>query len=218
MKCRLIFEQSTRDSTFLEIIQSAVNDVVEEVNDTSLPEHSVEVRVAIDCENVIPETGSGGWTETPNKIWVYFDDTSKNFLKNPNERIRSAVAHEFGHAFRELEVPFPGTLLDDLVAEGLADHLDLALVGGEGKPWSHAVDRNGFVSLFSRAKVLFNERDYDYFGWFMGSEELKLPKWGGYSLGFDIVEKYLNKTNFSVVDAIHLESEKFIEDYSPTSN
>jgi uncharacterized protein YjaZ len=210
MKCELIFEESTNGSSYLETIKESIDGVVEKINTTDLPEHSVEIRVAQDLNNTILETGSGGWTESPNKIWVYFDETNENFIDNPKEKISSAVAHEFGHAFRELKVPFPGTLLDDLVAEGLADHLDLALVSGEGKPWSHSLTSDEINTLMEKAKPILNRKDHDYFAWFMGSEEKGLPKWGGYSLGFFLVEQYLSKTNQSVIDAIHIPSEHFV--------
>lgn len=213
MEISINFDSGTEELISDFSIRETVLEVVDRINNTELPLHTVKVCISENPVQIIPEIGSGGWTETPNKIWIYFDSANENFIEKPKERIMSAVAHEFGHAFREMKFPFPGTLLDDMVAEGIADHLDLEIVGGEGKPWSKALTGNEIEALFEKAGPLLGKRNHDHFTWFFGSEEHGIPKWTGYALGFDIVDKYLRKQNTHISKIIHLDSNEFLRTY-----
>lgn len=208
------YTSETKDVILDTSIKEVILEAVDKINGTALPPHKVEVCISEDPRQVIPETGTGGWTENPSKVWIYFDSTNENFIKQPKERIMSAATHEFGHAFRELTVPFPGTLLDDVVAEGIADHLDLEIVGGDSKPWSHALNSDEIRIVYKKAEPLLDKRDHDHAAWFFGSKQQDIPEWAGYALGFDIVHRYLEKHSAYISDVIHLDSHEFLGTYN----
>ena len=56
-------------------------------------------------------------------------------------------------------------------------------------------------ALLERATVEFDNDSYNHAAWFFGSEALGLPRWAGYKLGFQLVQKYLNETHRTAAEA-----------------
>lgn len=66
--------------------------------------------------------------------------------------------------------------------------------------------------LYWKLSPRFNDHRYDYRSIFFGGEEW--PRWAGYSVGYYIVQKYLEKTHktvFEVVDVNYSEVRKLVE-------
>ena len=60
------------------------------------------------------------------------------------------------------------------------------------------------------AEKIFNE-NYNHFDWFFGSEKNNIPRWSGYSLGFDIVCNYLKLTNKKASELVSVDASEFIK-------
>lgn len=193
-------------------IHSALKTVLP-VASSAINASDVEIIIGVDDLQTIPETGVGGSTENPHKVLVWIDAEHPNVQNNIEKEIQSTVTHELHHAMRNRLYPWPGTLLDDVIGEGLADHFDIEINGQRPKPWSHALSDSELVSYREKAEPYFFERNTedDYYKWVLGSEKDGIPHWAGYALGFQLVEDYLSKTGKKASELVSLESSEFLK-------
>lgn len=150
---------------------------------------------------VIPEDGVGGYTKTSD-----FIEFAINEEKATENLISEMIAHELCHAARwgkndERII----TLFDGMISEGIATHLEAEFV-------KDREEKTVFIkTILERSdnenkKILEELRDqldsnyYDYYTIFFNGND-KLPRWSGYSLGYYLVKKYLEKTNKKIEDA-----------------
>ncbi len=171
----------------------------------------INVAVEENKEKSIPETGVGGFCPDSHTVHIFIDSKLSSLTQNLEKEIKSTLAHEFHHAVRNGSINWEtDTLLGAMVTEGLADHFDLQVNKGEIKPWSKTLDEIKLKELMDKAEREFSSRSYNYNDWFFGNEEAGIPKWAGYSLGFKIVEDYLNKTGKKASDLAVVPPELFI--------
>lgn len=170
----------------------------------------IEIRVEFGAEYTIDETGVGGSTENPHLISVWLD--SDKLGESMIVEVKSTIVHEMHHAMRNRIIPWPGTLLDDIIAEGLADHFDMEVNGCGPKPWSVSLTSDEIVSYEVKAKPLFNHQntESDYYKWVLGTEDDDIPKWAGYALGFKMVKNYLELTGKKSYELVGVSSEEII--------
>ena len=158
---------------------------------------------------VIPEDGVGGYTRTAD-----FIEFAINEEKAAENLISEMIAHELCHAARwgkndELII----ALFDGMISEGIATYLEAEFVKGRE-------EKTVFIkTILERSdnenkKILEELRDqldsnyYDYYTIFFNGND-KLPRWSGYSLGYYLVKKYLEKTNKKIEDAFADKYEDF---------
>lgn len=151
----------------------------------------VDVVVVDDPDSAIPETGSGGFAPNAHTLFVYLDPEHENLKEHLDEEIQGTIAHELHHCARWQTVGYGNTLLEAIVSEGLADHFDIEVNGGQPRPWSIAFSGDEIAKLREQAAPVFNE-SYDAGEWLFGTREI--PKWAGYSLGFAIVAEHMKRT------------------------
>jgi len=175
--------------------------------------NAVDLIVGVSPEETIPETGNGGQTQTPYIVFVWVDPEHPNVAGSFERELRSTITHEMYHAVRNRVYPWPGTLLEDVVGEGLADHFDLEINGGEAKPWARALSDNQLREMYHRAEPLFHTKGDGHGNWLFGSEEEQIPKWTGYALGFHLVGKYLQFHGAKPSALVSLEVAAFLETY-----
>ena len=173
----------------------------------------VTIHVGVDVNQTIQETGVGGSTENPHTIRIWIDPTHPNVIENIESEIRSTLVHELHHAMRNRLYPWPGTLLDDIVAEGLADHFDIEINGQEPKPWSKALSEEELAAYQKKAQAYFYQQNTedDYYRWVLGLADDDIPQWAGYALGFKLVGDYLSKTGKKASELVDVKSSVFIE-------
>ena len=140
----------------------------------------------------IPEFGIGGYAINANLIFVSLDPKFSGLSKSIGEQFRRTLAHEMHHCARWKGPGYGTTLLEALVTEGLGDHFDLEIYGGDPYPWDLALDKDQTERLLNKAKAEFN-KEYNHTAWFFGSKDKNILRWTGYSLGFKIVGDYLQK-------------------------
>lgn len=140
-------------------------------------------------EQVVEEFGFGGYTPDGNTIYISVDTDRLDILEKISKKLSYTILHELHHALRWRTVGYGDTLGEALVTEGLADHSAIEILKEEGAPWVHALNEQDLVLLLDRARKEFLNKEYSHPDWFFGGNGL--PKWGGYALGFYIVQKYL---------------------------
>jgi uncharacterized protein YjaZ len=101
-----------------------------------------------------------------------------------------------------------------LVTEGLADSFALEIVrGAPTLPWDSALTIEERVSTWLPAReALWSGYDHDR--WFFGHGDL--PRWAGYSLGFDAVQQYLDAgQGRTAATSVAVDAHEVLDDYEP---
>lgn len=66
------------------------------------------------------------------------------------------------------------------------------MTGVEAPPWAVALTPAQATALAARAREEYHSPRYNHRAWFFGNDELGIPRWTGYSLGFQLVGDYLD--------------------------
>ena len=146
----------------------------------------------------IPENGAGGYTFTADFFRIIIND------KKATDNL---ISHELCHAARwGRNDEWIKSLFDCLIFEGLACVLEAEFV--KDKPEKSLFiktilectdDENKKILDLLKDKLDSDEYNYDEI-FFNGND--KLPRWAGYSVGYYLVKKYLEKTNKKIEDAV----------------
>jgi uncharacterized protein YjaZ len=136
--------------------------------------------------------------------------------ENVRSTIKSVVNHEYHHHWRisALGLKEDGeTLLDRMVLEGLAEHFVKARLGNKYLgPYKYALSESQAKTLWeSTYKNHIDAKGASTDLYMFGSKEKSLPFWGGYSIGFYLIQWFLDKNkDTSIKDVTLLPSDKFI--------
>ena len=136
---------------------------------------------------VIPEIGLVGHAPRPGLVILTLDPANPMLAKHLGRTLERMVAHELHHALRwdALGLDAAGTLLDALVAEGLAGRFVNELYGNAPEPWERALGPSDIARLARDALEEADAPDYDHDAWFFGRGNK--PRWAGYTLGYRLV-------------------------------
>jgi uncharacterized protein YjaZ len=205
-----ILNESGRLAPYVGVIQQAYDEVIVKLkNKITLP--NVDVVIADSPDGAIPETGVGGNAYTAHIIFISINPNFHNLDKTISNEIKGTLAHELHHCARMKTIGYGTSLLQALITEGLADHFDLEVNGTEPKPWSIAIQGGKLEEIRKIAEKSFNDSTYNHFNWFFGSKDLGIPKWAGYSIGFDIVKNYLIKIGKKPSELVSVDASEFIK-------
>lgn len=138
---------------------------------------------------VIPEKGHVGYAPDPGKVFVTVDPDNPALMTNSNSSLERMLVHELHHSARWDGPGYGSSLGEALVSEGLAGHFVQEVYGGPAEPWE-SVEIDKIRAHIARAARDWEASDYDHKAWFYGTGEL--PRWVGYSLGFQLVANFLD--------------------------
>ncbi len=169
---------------------------------------NIDVVIEDNPTAAIPETGVGGYAPSAHLLYIHIDPQHKGLEGVLASEIKSTLAHELHHCARWASIGYGHTLPEALVSEGLADHFDIEINGGDPKLWSIAIQGNELEILFQKAKQEFNNPEYNHSAWFYGSAET--PRWAGYSLGFQIVSEYIKKSGKNASELVSEPASVFV--------
>ncbi len=116
------------------------------------------------------------------------------------------VSHEYLHLVRNLLFPRgmaagklvyqktqePETLLDAMLAEGMADAFALELYPDQEPPWTHALTSQAHESVWPKVRRRLAASDTSEIRRLLFGDGDRIPIWTGYTLGFKIVRGYLD--------------------------
>lgn len=151
----------------------------------------------------IVEDGVGGRTYASDFVILTIDSK-----KSTKVRTAEMLVHELAHAVRWGKNPeLSENLFCELVNEGLAVCVEAEFAKTQDEKartfFSNTIlSRNEEENwnLFKELKSKFKNSRYDYDGIFFGNE--KWSRWSGYSVGYYIVRKYLEKTERTIFEII----------------
>ena len=165
------------------------------------------------AEDTIPELGIGGHTYNPSLILISLDTKFPDFASvTLNKELKRIIVHELSHVARWQTVGYGETLLEASITEGLADHFDMEVNNTGPHLWDVVLNANKIKEMTERSKKEYNSKDYNHYEWFFGSKEKKIPRWTGYSLGFNLIAEYLKKNPSKKASQLHnIKAEEFIK-------
>lgn len=150
---------------------------------------------------IIPENGAGGYTFSADFIRINIDDK-----KATKDLISENVVHELCHAARwGKNDEWTKSLFDGLIFEGLATVF-------EAEFSTNNTEKTLFIKTITERSEKVNKKilglvhnklgskNYNYDEIFFNGND-QLPRWSGYSLGYYLVKRYLEKTNKKIEDA-----------------
>ena len=157
---------------------------------------------------LIPEDGVGGYTRTSD-----FIEFALNQEKATENLISEMLVHELCHAARwGKNNEWMTSLFDRIINEGIATYFEAEFIKNRN-------ERTVFIQTIlerpdeENEKILDQVRDrldsneYDYYGIFFTGNN-KLSRWSGYSLGYYLVKKYLEKTGKTIEEAF---ADKYVD-------
>jgi len=206
---------------------AAILEIAEEVRASAsklIPVGEVRFTVNRRPKTVVPFIGVGGSCFSTEVVSLDVDPTLDITDEKKRRLIRYTVAHELHHAARWRSVGCGRSLREALVFEGLADHFARQMEPSVVMPWTRPMGPFARsmcrlqLSVISRAR-LFSRRVWFY----RGSAVRGIPRWAGYSLGYEIVGRYLDKGGLKASDchgtpaALVLEKRKPNQPPEPTT-
>lgn len=161
--------------------------------------------------NSIPELGSSGrYTKDAQCIDIYLDLYNSYLKENFETEVSRTLIHEYMHVVREQYIPWEnGTLLDSLIAEGLAQSFEIE-VQPDLPPsiYTTAFTESEVDDLWNKAKGILDQRGWVNDEWFFGSDNIK--RWSGYSLGFKLVQNKIKESGLKASALYKLPSADFL--------
>lgn len=186
-----IFNASGQFTPYQEQIQAVFDLSVQRVAKI-LPISGVDVVFCLDPESVIPEFGIGGYSPSGDQAIIFADPDNANFPNSLKNEFLTILGHELHHCLRWRTVGYGITLLEALVSEGLACHFETELRSGTLPFYATALEEATIPDLFVKASQRFSDTNYGHAEWFFGQSD-EIPMYAGYTLGFELVSKYIQK-------------------------
>ena len=136
--------------------------------------------------------GIGGFAPNAHTILISLDPRHTKFKDSLKHELFFTLAHELHHTIRWQKQVEGDTLLEAMIFEGLADHFAQE-VTGRSKPslYSCALTPEQKKIFLKKASKVWKQPTYNNDLWFFGSEPDIIPRWTGYTLGYDLVATYL---------------------------
>jgi uncharacterized protein YjaZ len=152
--------------------------------------------------------GYYGMGAVPGAIWLVAWPTDHNVT-----RIGACAVHEFAHNMRTPNIETGFNLAEWVVHEGLAEVFTVEVCGPESTgAWYAGVTGQELDAAFERVTGAFDTgngfSDWtpyvlgDLIAERMGARPVGVPHMGGYAVGREIVERYLNVTGLRAAQAI----------------
>lgn len=185
-----ILTASGRLNTFADLITEAHRKGVSLIEKV-LPLAEVDIVVSDNPNAAIPEIGVGGYSPNAHRLDIYIDPGFPNLGLELESKLMRTLAHELHHCARWSSCGYGNTLFEAVISEGLADHFDQEVNGKDPLPWSTALTKDQIQFLKPK---LFEEAwkdNYDHSAWFFGTQPHQIPRWAGYTLGYDLTKKYM---------------------------
>lgn len=176
---------------------AAILEIAEEVLSGALgllPVDGVRFKINPPGNAIVPEVGVGGSCFRRDLVSIHVSPRLDPADEKNRRLIRYTVAHELHHAARWRSVGYGRSLGEALITEGLADHFARELVPTQVMPWTTPLAAGPRFLCGLQLRLHLPWRSHNHRLWFFsGSRLLGIPRWAGYSLGFEFVGRYLKK-------------------------
>lgn len=194
--------------------KSEIIDAIKEVEKYTFTKLKIDWNIDLVVNNrmdflVIPEDGVGGYTYASDFIVIFLDLKTMTI-----SHLKEMLVHELGHAARwGKNDEWMNTLFDGMISEGIATYFgtEFAKNNSEKQFFTRAMlERSDEENerILNELRGNLDDKNYDYQTIFFTGND-KLPRWSGYSLGYYLVKKYLEKTHKTIEEAFADKYEDF---------
>lgn len=166
-----------------------------------LPLGQVDVIVQVNPYGATAELGVGGYSPGAHTVFLSLDPDHPAFEATWARELPPMLAHELHHCARWTGPGYGSSLLEALVSEGLAQQFEREFRNGQAPIYARALTDEQLEILGRRAQLEYDVSPHDHAAWFYGSADLGLPRWTGYTLGFELVGRHLASTGSTAADA-----------------
>jgi hypothetical protein len=199
--CKLVLDAkiNSADTLSMKII-SGIRDLLPRIQ-ALIPADSATIKLSISSVYILPVWGIGSRTYSgfvnhhkEVTVEIYYDPNNPNFKV---ELIMHTLAHELHHVCRVRMPNFQVSILECMVNEGLADHFMDEVFHCGKTPWSSALSEEQIQQYMIRVKPVMCKKfeswtkELDVWMLYGKPEPDSIPGWTGYSIGWKIVENYL---------------------------
>lgn len=199
----LIFEHQGLTNDLRSIIETEVSTGISLINNL-MEIDDIQIRI-VDNSNIIPVGfGIGGYNPNEQEVIIAVNTNFNNLDSCLEQSFIPLLAHEIHHAKRRRSVGYGNTLLQAVVSEGLADHFSIEVTGVAPPPWSVALSGSDLQEWLDTASSTWDDSPYNHEAWFLGTDP-NIPRWAGYSIGFEIVKNYLIENPDRLPSTLHNE-------------
>lgn len=138
-----------------------------------------------------PLGGVAGVTIGQGKIVILVDPTVNNW----EPLLSYVIAHEYHHSiWTSIQLEDNSfTLLDYLVFEGRADSFANIVYPEVVVPWTSSLELNDEKTIWKLIDDQLSKVNSEVLNRVMFGDGMDYPKWSGYTIGYHIVQKYLEK-------------------------
>lgn len=189
------------------VIRSAVNSVWDFLDKHFKIDYDVDLIITepLYILPTIPEDGITARTYKSDFIMLSIDKSQHEISEDFFFEI---ICHEMAHSLRWSRVPeFANTLLENAIMEGLAIVLEEVALKETNKDTQQyfltaiqKTSKSTIDTILHEFKGRLYSEQYDYEKDFYTGDDT-LPRWAAYSLGYQLVKDYLDKTGDSIFDA-----------------
>ena len=197
----LLIEHNNLSSNDQALIESKIAEGITLINNL-MDVDNIQIRVVRDLNLVIPEIGIGGFNPGENEIIIAINENFGNLNQSLNQELIPLLAHEAHHAKRRRSVGYGSTLFQAIITEGLADHFSMEVAGIDPPIWSVAVTGEELDNWLEMIANSWNTSPYDHGKWFLGTST-DTPRWLGYSMGYELVKRYLEENTDQRASSLH---------------
>jgi len=130
--------------------------------------------------------GVSGFCPWRNTIFLFI-----NFNSGWRKYLKESLIHELAHALSPY-AKLDASIGHWLVLEGLAENFKDFIIPGKRSSWTKAISEDESWKMLNEIKDILEENDFEeYNEVFYGTG--KYPMWSGYTVGYYLVKKYLQK-------------------------
>jgi hypothetical protein len=182
---------------------------------TLLPNRGrVRVTVRPNPDGAIPDIGVGGYTDRRGNVYISWDPTRVTVRTNLLAWIPLIVAHELHHSSRFRAGAGGNTLGDVIVSEGMADRFAHEVFPhAQQSPWDQALTKAQERAYWKRVQPLLAARIQPRVFW---GDNGRFPQWAGYTLGYDIVGRYLKTHHLRAANLVNVNAKKILAEFNTT--
>ncbi|SEB03377.1 DUF2268 domain-containing putative Zn-dependent protease [Alkalimonas amylolytica] len=205
-----ILNASEKFNHVLEVLESCAADALSEIqNYLELP--NLDLVISPCSDEYKTKSGIMGCVTTPYVIDIMLDADRKDLVEVINVELTDIIAHEIHHAVRASSGVECKTLLQNIVAEGLACHFETKFNGNKLPSLFDDIQNQDWMLLYEQMRPELNSAEFSYPVYFGGEDESKLPNHAAYWVGFNLVSQYINMHGGCAASLASIPAEQVVE-------
>lgn len=205
-----ILNASEKFNHVFEVLESKAFSALREIQKyLKLP--NLDIVISPCSEEYKTKSGIMGCVTTPYLMDIMLDTDREDLIDVINAQLPAVIAHEIHHVIRASLGVECKTLLQNIVAEGLACHFETNFNGNKLPSLFNGIQNQDWVTLYEQMRPELNSVEFSYPVYFGGEDESKFPNHAAYWVGFNLVSQYINKHGGCAASLASIPAEQIVE-------